>query len=181
MGTLPVDVSPVQVICKPLGWFIRDGGHTYPATMNHVAQRFGRPFAETCVNFANTWVEFTAEELQLPHEPTRRLRCWSRDCNLGATVFIDEQRVDVRWCRFNAETLPLFKRIIDASDDAWRSQNGQRPTCKAFVDLTAAEVETLRRIAAMDKAPALPSLRLISNRPKLPNLGDYTPPTRPAA
>jgi hypothetical protein len=69
--------------------------------------------------------------------------------------------------RFGARGMPLFKRIVDADFEARRGHNGQPPTRKAFVELTDVEVETLKRIAAMD-AP-LPPPQRITTRVRQPD------------
>jgi hypothetical protein len=185
MSTVPRDAqsvdsfrsSSLQVEVTRRGsgdWFIREGGHAYPVTADHVAKRFGVPFTETVAKFTAQWVLFEGIEQPAEPQPTRPIRCWTTDCHLKASLIIDGQRVNVRWCRFGPADMPLYKRIVDTSDAAWRSgPNGEPPARKAFIHLSDADVETLRRIAAMDKPtptlPTSPTPQRITQQVRQPN------------
>jgi hypothetical protein len=66
------ETSTVQVINNHLGWFVREDGRTYPASFDDIAARFGRPFAEACVDLSGNWVEFdpTTPDDALPSTAT---------------------------------------------------------------------------------------------------------------
>src|SRR4051812_14544045 len=85
--------------------------------------------------------------------PTHHCRCWSR---LGGDVAviiapgIGKVEIAVETAansRVNGDgrIAALYSRVRDAEADAWKWKGDQRPTGKAFVDLTDADIETLKQ------------------------------------
>jgi hypothetical protein len=105
------------------------------------------------------------EPLVLKQPHTKRCRCWTRDRNLIVCVVVDGRKIEARWCWAGVEAKPLFDRIAEANNAAWKWQGDQRPTGRAFIDLTDAELATLDAIASKEIPPARP----ITSRPVQPN------------